>query len=625
MTLSKLLHRIELSIPLILLSGLIFSGLLYVMNFQEVANIFLFWVLLLGSVPFLINMLRSFARKEFGVDLIAAVGILSSLMINEYLAGAVILLMLSGGEFLESFALRRARKELTELLSRAPTVAHKKDGQNLLDVKVESIVIGDVVVIKSGEVIPVDGIVIAGTSSVDESALTGESLPVEKQLHASVMSGSRNKESVLEVRALRPSSESKYEQIVKLVREAEKNKAPFVRLADKYSVWFTATAFLLAAVAWAISGDPVRALAVLVVATPCPLILATPIAFASGISRAARRGIIIKQGGVIEKLSQAKSFIFDKTGTLTLGIPKVNEVLSFQNENAETILVTAASLDQLSVHVLAQSLTQYAKEKKLQLLMPEHFEEHLGSGVRAEIDHQTWYLGKLNFVEQKHIHISQELKKQHQERKESGQMLIYLANKEAIIGAISFSDTVRPHIKHFFEFLSVHVQKVVMATGDKKEVAQQIAQQARIKDVLSECLPEDKLHAVENLQKHYSPVVMVGDGINDAPALAKAEVGITMGGRGSNAASEAGDIVIMVDDLTRVGEVFLLSKRVMHIARQCIFVGIGLSVILMLVATFGYIKPVYGALLQELIDVVVILNALRVYIESKELYEKISD
>jgi len=612
------MFNIEFFIPAFVLTGLVVAGVFFFAGNGMVSSTILATVLFLGALPFMKDMVSSLFHQEFGIDLIAAVGILSSLLLGEYVAGCVILLMLSGGRTLETYALSRARKELSQLLSRAPTQAHRKKGKEIEDIPVEEVDVHNLIVVKPGETVPVDGLVISGKSMVDESALTGESLPVEKAEHMHVMSGSMNLDGVLEVRALKPSRESRYEQIVRLVREAEEQKAPFVRLADKYSVGFTAIAFLIAGLAWFFSQDPIRALAVLVVATPCPLILAAPIAFASGISRAAKRGIIIKYGDAMEKLAGAKSILFDKTGTLTLGVPKVVRVTALTGVKEKEIIQLAASLDQLSIHILARSLVNFAKESETEFSFPENFIEHLGNGVEGEIQNKRYFLGKLTFLQNQGISFASKLKQRHEQVQELGEIAIYLADEKNILGVVYFADQIRADMKSQFTLLSQFVSQVVMVTGDKRAVADKIATEIGIPTVKAECLPEDKLREVKRLQKTSSPVVMVGDGINDAPALAAADVGIALGSGSSTAAHEAGDVIIAVDSFDRVIEVFQISKRVLYIAKQCIFVGIGLSVLLMVLAALGYIKPVVGAALQEGIDIIVILNALRVHTGSTE-------
>lgn len=606
-------------IPFFVLAGLSASGITYLLGAEDIMNWILFVTLIVGSIPLVIDITESMLRRHFGVDLIAIVAIGASLLLGQYLAGTVIVLMLSGGEALESFALRRARKELSQLLANAPTKAHKEMNGKIVDVPIESVVPGDIVIVKTGETIPVDGRILEGTGMIDESMLTGESVPVQKSKGLTVMSGSVTKDTVLRIEATHDSSQSKYQQIIRLVREAELRKAPFVRLADRYSVWFTAIAFGLAIGAWIISGDPVRSLAVLVVATPCPLILATPIAFASGISRAAKRGIIVKDGGVLEKLGEARSFVFDKTGTLTFGTPSIVNVIAYHGSE-ETVFAKAAGVDQLSTHILARGLLQEAEKRQVTLPYPEEFKEHIGEGVSGHIDGKKMSFGRLKWLEKEGVTVSAAIRKDHDNAQTAGQMAVFLAEETTVTGAILFADTVRSNIPELFAGLgALGIERVMMLTGDKRASALRIAKEVGIaeEDVQAECLPEDKVTTVMALHKTLAPVVMVGDGVNDAPALAAADVGIAMGGHGSTASSEAGDIVILIDKIERVEEALHIGHRVLSIAKESIFIGIGLSIALMIAASLGYIQPVYGAMLQEIVDVVVILNALRVLFEGR--------
>ncbi len=601
-------------IPLAVLVGIVTATVLLAAGSHETYDRLLLFTLILGVLPLSWDILRSLFRGHFGVDVIAIVAIAASIAFHQFLAGSVILLMLSGGEALENYALRRARKELSELINNAPTTAHKKVDGSVHDVPAQEVLPGDAVLVKPGEIIPVDGVVLEGISMVDESALTGESIPVQKGPSSSVMSGSVCKDGVLEIRATKPSSESNYQRIVRLVKDAERKKAPFVRLADRYSIWFTTVSFALAVIAWVLSRDPVRALSVLVVATPCPLILATPIAFASGISRAAKRGIIVKNGGVLEKLGEARSLAFDKTGTLTLGTPKLLSIVAQGVSEAEVLRI-AASLEQVSAHVLASSVVGEARSRGLRFTYPAAFREVLGKGVQGNVDGKQYTFGTLSFIASEGVQISQELQQRNDELERHQQIVVYLSCAEAILGSMTFGDSVRPEVKSLFASLRhMGIRRVLMLTGDKREAALEVGKEIGLgpDDVRAQCLPEDKVSEVELLRRSLAPVVMVGDGVNDAPALAAADVGIAMGGRGSTASSEAGDIVILVDQIERVGEALCIGHHVLRIAKQSIFIGIGLSFVLMLLATAGYILPVVGALLQEVIDVLVIFNALRV-------------
>lgn len=600
-------------IPIVIIGGLVLGGIAYGMGATTADHTILLLTLVAGFIPLLYETFQEIRNGHFGVDIIAIVAITTSIIVGQYIAGAVILLMMSGGEALEDYAMRRARKELTSLLARAPEIAHKKIGDELKDVPVGSVKIDDIIIVKPGEIIPVDGEVLEGACMVDESALTGESIPVEKTRGVQVMSGSIAKDGVLTVRTLRPSSESKYAQIIRLIEEAEEKKAPFVRLADRYSVWFTAVTFVLALLAWWLSEDPVRLLAVLVVATPCPLILATPIAFAGGISRSASRGIIIRNGGALEKLGEARSFLFDKTGTLTIGVPEVVDVRSYSS--SDDILRIAGSLEQLSAHVLARALVRHARALNIPLVQPSAFQEKFGEGVEGVIDGQVYRMGRMSYLQSSGISISNDREQEHAKAQESGQIIVYLAREQTLIGAVIFADRPRSNVHTLIPRLRrLGIQTIRMLTGDRLVVARRIAKDVGIdeSDIRAECLPEEKVREVEKLRKEYPPVVMVGDGINDAPALAIADVGIAMGAHGGTASSEAGDVVILVDNIERVGEALSIGHAVLRIAKESIFIGIGLSIVLMLIAALGFISPIFGALSQEVIDVLVILNALRV-------------
>ncbi|MCL5435906.1 MAG: heavy metal translocating P-type ATPase [Patescibacteria group bacterium] len=607
--------------PFLILFGLALAGLFHLGNFGLADEMTLKIALIFGAVPPLVRLVISLYRRHFGVDLIAMVAIAASLALGQYLAGVVIALMLSGGEALEDYALYRARRELTALLAGVPTLAHIKTPTGIADVTAEEVLPEQILVVKPGEIVPVDSLVISGRSSVDESALTGESLPVEKRISDRVLSGSVNGQGMLEVRALATCGESSYQRIVELVKAAGESRAPVVRLADQYSVWFTVITFSLAAVAWLTSSDPVRLLAVLVVATPCPLILATPIAMISGISRAASRGIIIKSGEALEKLAQIRAFVFDKTGTLTLGAPKVTGTVSYHKKTEAEIVKLAASLDQLSSHVLARALVSYARnERGLTLEFPQNFNEHLGDGVSGDVDGVHYHFGKLGFLKHHQISIPAEALRQHEQGLKEGRITVYLGTEHYLLGAIFFADVARPEIKQLFaEVRCLGVEKIVMLTGDRQSVAQTIAGKLGISDVHAECLPEQKVAEVADHKRQFGSVAMVGDGVNDAPALAAADVGIAIGGHGSTASADTSDIVITGDDLTRVGDALKISKRVIAIAKQGIFFGIGASILLMILAAAGHITPISGALYQEGLDVIVIFNALRVIFQKSQV------
>jgi heavy metal translocating P-type ATPase len=603
----------HIALPAALLSGLAIAGFFTLHRETVLAQALLRLTLFFGSLPLVWNILASFVRRRFGIDVIAVVAVIGSAALSHYAVGIVILLMLATGETLEHFAFQRARKEITELLARVPTQARKKINAAVVDIPVGDISPGDILLIRPGEVIPVDGVILEGVTFVDESALTGEALPVEKKPSMRVMSGSVNQSGSIDIRVTAASADSQYERIIRLVRKAQADEAPFVRMADRYSARFTLLTFSFAVLTWLFSHDSTRVLAVLVVATPCPLILATPIAFASGMSRAAKRGIMIKNGGALEQLGNARSFVFDKTGTLTLGTPRMR-FIDAHGLSPEKILAVVASLEQCSDHIMAHAIAEYVRSHPVKLSLPRDFKETLGKGVSGTIDGARYHFGSLSFIETCGIAVNDAILLKHETSKDLGVMIVYLATSKGIVGDIHFADIVRPEIPFLFRsLLASGIERIVMLTGDKEYVAAHIASRAGIAEYRSECLPEDKITEIEKLKKTHAPVIMVGDGVNDAPALVAADMGIALGTRGSNAASEASDIVITVNTLERIVEAFALGKKVLAVSKQGILIGIGASVVLMIFASFGFISPLLGAVLQEAIDVVAIANALRVH------------
>ncbi|PWU23530.1 heavy metal translocating P-type ATPase [Candidatus Cerribacteria bacterium 'Amazon FNV 2010 28 9'] len=577
-------------------------------------SLFLFvGVILAGLFPFVIDMIQTMQKGNFGVDLIAVTSVLAGLVVHEYIAAAVILFMLSGGELLEEFAIRRAKKEITALVSQAPVSAHMRKERGLCDVSVDTLQIGNEVIVKPNEMIPVDGVVIEGNSSVDESKMTGESAPVQKRIHSSVYSGTTNGEGILTIRVTATSKQSKYAQIIELVQQAQEHKASFIRMADRYSVWFTIIAFSLAALGWLISHDPRTALAVLVVATPCPLIIAAPTAFAAGISLAAKKGIFIKDATSIEQLASAQTMLFDKTGTVTLGVSAIEDWIVLRGEKKD-IQSYACSLEQFSTHILSRAFSEYAHTHHIPLYNVEAYTEILGKGVRGKVQTHTVLVGSASFLLSKRISIPKNILLREEEIQEKGTRIVYVAIDEVCAAIIHIGDQIRPDTKKFFAELKREIPHIALVTGDRREIAQNVAKQIGICDIISSCLPADKTKVVKQYQRQFSPVVMIGDGVNDAPSLATADVGIAIGGSQSTAATQVGDIVVMPSGLSVVLDALHISKRVMTIATQSIVVGIGLSIILMILSCFGVIQPLYGAFFQELIDVAVITNALRVLV-----------
>lgn len=569
------------------------------------------WVLgvssIIATLPLVWGMIQTLRSGMFGVDLLAITAIVTSVALGEYWAGMVIVLMLTGGEALEDYAAGRAKTELTSLMENKPTSAHIIKGNKTIDIKAAEINVGDRVVVLPGEVVPVDGEILEGKSSFDESSLTGESLPVEKSEGDNILSGSVNTEGRVVIRALHNAEDSQYQQIIKLVKSAANSQSPFVRLADRYSIPFTAIAFMIAGTAWVLSGDPVRFLEVIVVATPCPLLLGAPIALVSGMSRSAKHGIIVKNGTSLEVLAETKTIAFDKTGTLTVGIPKIDKIVSSGLFKKDQILAHAAALSTNSTHTLSSSISKFALEKKVKIAKTKKVNEFAGNGIQGNVNGKTVLLGRLSMLEENGIEIPSNITP-----KNIGQTATFIAINNEFAGYITFTDQVRKESKSMLRALKKFgVKYTLMVTGDNKATAEKIAKDVGIEEVLANCLPGDKIHIVEGVKN--KPVAFVGDGVNDAPVLTAADVGIALGARGSTAASEAADVVILQDDVSRVATSVGIAKQTFKVARQAIFIGISISVGLMLIFATGKFKAVQGAAIQELVDITVIIYALRAH------------
>ncbi|MBO0474762.1 cadmium-translocating P-type ATPase [Enterococcus sp. DIV0840] len=559
-------------------------------------------IIITGSImtfSMLVEMVKTLKSGKYGVDILAITAIIATLAVGEYWASLMILIMLTGGDSLEDYAAKKANKELRSLLDNSPQQAHQLINDTLTDIPAENVVVGDQLVVKPGEIIPVDGYIIKGTSEVDESSLTGESRPVNKKIGDPLMSGSINGDSSLTMQAEKSAADSQYQTIVKLVKDSEAQPAHFVRMADRYAVPFTITAYVIAGAAWFISKDPTRFAEVLVVASPCPLILAAPIALVAGMSRSSRNGIVVKTGTTLEKMAETKSVAFDKTGTITKGALSVDKIIPESGVSAEDLLVLAASAEQESSHILARSLVAYISSPEM-LKKVSGLEEVTGAGVKATIEGKVIRVGKPAFISQQKI---EEI---------ADQTIVYISQDEHYLGYITFTDSIRPEAKETMDQLrKLHVDHLLMLTGDHQIVAEDIAKEVGISEVYAECLPQDKINVLKQIPDSKRPVIMVGDGVNDAPSLAIADVGIAMGAHGATAASETADAVILKDDLEKVSTAVKISKDTMKIAKQSVLIGITICTVLMLVASTGIIPALFGAVLQEVVDTVSILSSLR--------------
>ncbi len=563
------------------------------------------------TVPILLSLVieivTSVRRGEFGLDIVAALSMSAALVFGQELAAAIVALMYSGGQYLESYAERRARHEMTALLARMPRIALRHHDGQLEEIALDQVHPGDRLLIRRGDVLPVDGNVSRGIAVLDRSALTGEAMPVQFRAGEPVVSGASNVGDAFDMIATHRAAESTYAGVVRLVEAAQHSRAPMSRLADRYAILFLAATVLLSTLAWWLTKDPIRLVAVLVVATPCPLILAVPVAFISGLSRAAKLGILIKGGKILEALAQVRSIVIDKTGTLTLGEARLIDIRASAAVKPEEVLRIAASLDQASKHVIAQTITAEAHKKGLLLTTPADVVETPGEGLAGRLNGQMAIVGGPHFVAGK---LGAALPPLLSERP-PGALAVAVAADGKPIGVLIFADELRAGIEVLLhELRQFGIERIVLATGDRLDVARFVAAGLPIDAVRAELTPDQKVLVVLSERKN-GPVMMIGDGVNDAPALAAADVGIAMGAKGAAASAEVADVVLLVDQLDRVLPAMRIARRSRRIALQSVIAGIGFSIAGMIAAALGFLPPVQGALFQEFIDVAVIFNALR--------------
>jgi heavy metal translocating P-type ATPase len=597
------------------LLGLLLGALLFPLH-AGAARLAFAVVAVGGGIPLAWDTARNMARGRFYVDTVATLAILGSIALGEYLAGALVVLMQSGGEALEDYGLRRANRSLDSLLKRAPSVAHRKQASEFVDVPASELAVGDTILVRPGDILAADGVVIAGHGSVDESALTGEPVPLAKLPGDRVYSGTINLTGSFEVKTTQTAAQSKYELIVRMVQQAQGERAPINRLANQYTPAFTLLTLAVAALALLLTHSALRALAVLVVATPCPLIIATPLAVLSAINRAASLNIIVKSGAAIEEAGRVDSVVFDKTGTLTSGQPDLSEARVFPEASAlfagpDALLQAAATVEMLSPHVLANAVVRAARERGLNLAAAADVHETPGTGVSCTVNGRRILLGSGGYARSQGIAIPEERSAERMRLSAEGKTVAYVGVDTTLAGMLIFADRVRPEAASTLARLrQMGMRQLVMLTGDAPETAQAVAAQVGIEAVRARMQPQEKLEAVRALSQE-GVVMMVGDGINDAPALATAAVGVAMGGYGAGIATEAADIVITVENVERVADTIALGRRMVAVAKQGILFGIGASVVLMICASFGLIPPATGALLQEALDLATIFNALR--------------
>lgn len=605
------MHRGQLDPALLLTSLILLAGGLLGNAFEQPELADWLWIsssLLLAAV-IAVEVIVGLIRRQVGVDLIALVSITAALLFSQFLVAAVVAVMLASGRALEYFTSQRAERELKRLIQRAPTFAWQIKGDNLVRVALDEIAPGQEILVHMGDVIPLDGKLIKSGATIDESALTGESVPVDYASGADIRSGAVNVGPPFALQVTNSAQESTYAGIVRMAEAARRSRAPFVRAADRFALMLIPVTLLIAAAGWMWSQDPLRALAVVVVSTPCPLILAVPIAILSGISRCARRGILVKDGATLEALAKTRIVLLDKTGTLTTGHPAIDRVETTGTISRDQLLYWAGSLAQGSPHPVSTAIVAAAQQRcPEKLAVPTEIDEQAGAGLGGRVNERWITLGSLAFVTSEANEWSTALLARMEYQ---GISASFIGVDGTLSGAVLFRDHLRSDSAQAVRRIKrMGVEKVTMLTGDRLQTAQWVAMSAGIDEVLANLQPQDKVSAVQAACAQ-ATTMMVGDGINDAPALAAAHIGVAMGAAGASAASEAAGVVLLVDRLDRVAQALAIAQRSCDIARQSMLIGMGLSVLAMLVAAAGYLPPLAGAMLQEVIDVGVILNALR--------------
>ncbi|AMS39088.1 heavy metal translocating P-type ATPase [Aminobacter aminovorans] len=598
--------RLKTALLLAAVGGLLGGLALYFSGRPDLAST----VWLVGVLPvlgaLLVEILRSLWCGEIGLDIVAALSMSAAVLFGETLAAAVVALMYSGGTFLESFAEGRARREMRDLLARVPRTATRHQNGSLEEVPLDDIMPGDRLLIRQGDVVPVDGTVASASAFLDTSALTGESLPIRAQNGGDAMSGSTNAGEAFDLVATRPAKDSTYAGIVRLVEEAQRSKAPMSRLADRWSLGFLLVTVAIAFAAWWFTGDPIRAVAVLVVATPCPLILAVPVALVAGLSRAAHFGVLIKGAGPLEAMARTQTLILDKTGTLTDGRPQIVTIDSHDGTDPDEVLRLAAGLDQATKHPVAQAIVAAARERGLSLPVPTNVAEAPGEGLTGQVDARSVVVGGHGFVTGRVGEAAVE-----HPALAAGSVLVAVGVDGRLAGHLVMADPLREGTHDMLARLRRQgIGRILLATGDRQEVAERVTEGLGLNGIRAGLTPDQKVLLVLTERKR-GPVMMVGDGVNDAPALAAADVGVAMGARGAAASAEAADVVLLVDRVDRLAPGIEIARGARRIALESVVAGIGLSVMGMVAAALGYLTPVQGALIQEAIDVAVILNALR--------------
>ena len=586
----------------------------YAANSSLAAEVWMVGLIATGA-PVIWGTLRAAGRGRFATDVVATLSIIGAVALGQPFAGLVIVLMQTGGEALERFAEGRASAAVRALEAAAPRIAHRIVGGHVDDVPVSLVEVGDELVVRPGDLVPCDGIVTEGESELDTSSLTGEAAPIAARAGTTIMSGTLNGFGALRIRTTALAAESQYERIVHLVRTAQASKAPLQRLADRYAIWFTPVTLVVCGLAAWMTHDWTRALAILVVATPCPLILAAPVAIIGGINRAAKRHIVIRNGGALERLGTAHVAVFDKTGTLTIGKPRLRAIRAAPGFDEGDVLRWSAAVEEGSSHLLGRVIVEGARAAGMAIPRATESLEAPGQGVAANVEGHSVRVGARAFVLP---HCESGVLEAAALEQSDATLRAYVEVDGRLAAVIEYADEVRHELPHVLASLRTQgIGRIVLLSGDHAPIARALAQRIGIEETYGDLLPGDKAAFIERLRAEGGTVLMIGDGINDAPALTAADVGIALAAHGGGITAEAADVIVLVDSLAPVPEVISIGARTVRIARQSIWVGLGLSGIAMLVAAFGGLPPAIGAVLQEVIDVAVIVNALRSSMEPR--------
>ncbi|MFX0091797.1 MAG: heavy metal translocating P-type ATPase [Candidatus Hodarchaeota archaeon] len=578
--------------------------------FEAIPPIIPIFATLVGGYPIFRGAFQGLRLKQINADLLMTVAIFGAMILSEFAASTLIVFFMTIAHFLERFTLEKSRKAIKDIIDHSPKTAVVKRGNEEIRISVEEINIGDVVISKPGEQIPVDGTVIFGSSSVDQASITGESIPVVKTLNDEVYAGTINQHGVLHIKTDKIGENTTLGRIIKLVEDAESSKASIQKFADKYSTYFLPIVILASLITFAITLNPFSSIAVLVVACPCAVALATPIAVVASAGSSAKKGIVVKGGLYLEALAKVDTVVVDKTGTLTYGKPQVTDIISF-NSSENEILKLAASVERYSEHPLASAVVEKTKDNNIQLLKPEYFEYVVGRGIFGRIQTNMIIVGNEQLLTQQKIDLPSSVKKAKEDLEKLGKSVIHVAKDDEIIGLIATSDVVRQEVYSALqEIRNLGIERIILLTGDNERIAKSTADYLDIDQYEANLLPQDKINYIKQLQSNDQKVLMIGDGVNDAPALAQADVGIAMGS-GTDVAIETSNVVLMQDDWRQIPKAIKIGRKTFSTIKQNIVFGILFNIAGISLASAGILTPILAAMAQSLPDVLVFLNSSR--------------